>query len=158
MARRSHTNTSLLKHLIYRRGSRCEFCGEVVVCVALVRRRNRIKLTASHLTYRNGLGQRVTERIATVEHIQRRADGGGNRLDNVAVACVFCNQERNRRHHPKRKTCKQCGRPFAEGGGRHHPRGRSCRECHERTQQFFKPEQFGTSLGSLLSEAIGENS
>ena len=145
------TNTALLRHLIRTRGSRCEFCGKPVVCVSLIRRRDRVKVTTHHVTYRNRRGEIVTGLTATVEHVQRRADGGGNGEWNVAVACFFCNAERNGRHHPKRQTCKQCGRPYKEGGGR---RGRSCIECHRLASRYFCPDDFGTSLGPLIIEAL----
>lgn len=32
---------------------------------------------------------------ATIEHIVRIADGGGNCLDNLAIACAPCNNERH---------------------------------------------------------------
>ena len=144
-------NTKLLRYLIRTRGAVCEFCGSPVICTSLVRRRNRIKLMAGHLTYWSVAGDIRTERIATVEHIQRKANGGSNGDSNVAVACYFCNQERNRRHNPKRRTCKHCGRPFGEGGGR---RGRSCVECHRRLSKYFGPDDFGTNLEALLTKAL----
>ena len=33
-------------------------------------------------------------RRATIEHLRRRADGGGNELDNLALACRECNERR----------------------------------------------------------------
>ncbi|MCA1365896.1 HNH endonuclease [Bradyrhizobium sp. BRP14] len=30
----------------------------------------------------------------TIEHLERRADGGSKRRDNVALACLRCNRER----------------------------------------------------------------
>lgn len=30
-------------------------------------------------------------RRATIEHLRRKADGGGNELDNLALACLECN-------------------------------------------------------------------
>lgn len=31
---------------------------------------------------------------ATIEHLRRRADGGTDRLDNLAIACLQCNYMR----------------------------------------------------------------
>lgn len=36
----------------------------------------------------------VGRRIATLEHLQRRADGGTDDPDNLALACANCNHRR----------------------------------------------------------------
>lgn len=36
----------------------------------------------------------LTKLHATVEHVQRRCDGGGNALSNQKLACVECNSRR----------------------------------------------------------------
>ncbi|MCZ4073563.1 HNH endonuclease [Agrobacterium sp. LMR679] len=38
----------------------------------------------------------VPNRRVTLEHLQRRADGGGGNRDNLAVACKGCNSARGR--------------------------------------------------------------
>lgn len=38
--------------------------------------------------------RQVRQRIASLEHLHRKADGGSNHRSNVALACVGCNTKR----------------------------------------------------------------
>lgn len=38
-----------------------------------------------------GLGNPTPDDFATLEHLQRKADGGSSHPDNLAVACFQCN-------------------------------------------------------------------
>lgn len=40
------------------------------------------------------MGARTPDRFATIEHLQRVADGGSNDPDNLALACFVCNGAR----------------------------------------------------------------
>jgi len=48
-------------------------------------------------------------RMATIEHLQRRADGGSSRLDNLALACRTCNAARGPESWVEYKTLVQAG-------------------------------------------------
>lgn len=41
---------------------------------------------------------------ATIEHIWPRTRGGGNDLENIALACAGCNREKGERHDRKAAT------------------------------------------------------
>ena len=41
---------------------------------------------------------------ATIEHIWPRTRGGGNDLENIALACAGCNREKGKRHDRKAAT------------------------------------------------------
>jgi 5-methylcytosine-specific restriction endonuclease McrA len=60
---------------------KCIFCGRALVIGA------------------NG----VPRSRATLEHIVARAQGGGDDVENLALACAGCNQEKGKRHDHKRK-------------------------------------------------------
>lgn len=49
-------------------------------------------------------------RIASLEHLTRKADGGTTGLDNVALSCVFCNSHRQEKswvlHRSERKQSR----------------------------------------------------
>ena len=48
-------------------------------------------------------------RMATFEHLRRRADGGGNHMDNLALACRQCNAARGKESWVEFKTLVQAG-------------------------------------------------
>ena len=52
----------------------------------------------------------------TLEHKKPRRDGGGNNIENLAAACLHCNQHRGRQINAsrQRKAKKQDGQPSAE--------------------------------------------
>jgi 5-methylcytosine-specific restriction endonuclease McrA len=54
----------------------------------------------SHLT----IGARGETYGATVEHIEPRTHGGTDALDNVALACARCNQQKGARLDARRRT------------------------------------------------------
>jgi hypothetical protein len=52
------------------------------------------------VTYRRGVnGPVITEAIATVDHVIDRADGGPTELHNLVLACVRCNDDKNRKKY-----------------------------------------------------------
>lgn len=57
---------------------RCYYCDELM-SLSFARRDN------------------IWSRSATLEHLQRRADGGGNTKSNLVLACKECNQRREER-------------------------------------------------------------
>jgi hypothetical protein len=76
-----------------------------------------------------GLTLRQARRYqCTAEHLTARQDGGGDSPDNIAAACLACNQQRHRRKQLKtpaaytafvqrrlaqgRWHCRQCPRPW----------------------------------------------
>ncbi|MQX19777.1 HNH endonuclease [Sinorhizobium meliloti] len=64
--------------LFWQQQGRCCYCGEHVV-----------------LTYRPY--EAVRPYAATLEHLQRRADGGTGHSSNLAMACKRCNNTRGER-------------------------------------------------------------
>ena len=127
--------TRLLKRLIWVRGSVCELCGEAVRAVCLVRKRNRIEVTSTHIRHWTRDGIRV-DRVATVEHLKPTAEGGTNELSNVVVACADCNRKRNSETLPKRTHCRFCGRAFEDVG--RWRRSRKCLLCHEEHKRIYR--------------------
>lgn len=47
-------------------------------------------------------GITLTHGTATLEHVKPKALGGSNSLDNLALACFACNQEKGKETCPKR--------------------------------------------------------
>src|SRR5262245_43565369 len=82
-----------LPALMRRHRARCCYCGEQVVMFRSVRRKTLLR-TAHTVTFLNRHGQRVTARIASVEHKINRSDGGGNGVGNLLLACTACNNLR----------------------------------------------------------------
>jgi len=136
-----YKNTEHLKRLVKARGLTCELCGKPVVCISLIPICNRIKQSPKWLTYRTEEGTIETALIASVEHVKRRADGGGNKLKNMKVSCISCNLQANRKYHPKKKGCKYCNRPFKEGGGRHKKHKKYCNECWNKKQKEWEAKR-----------------
>jgi 5-methylcytosine-specific restriction endonuclease McrA len=48
-----------------------------------------------------------TPRMATIEHVKPRADGGTNRRENLKAACRLCNQHRGRQMNTARQRRKR---------------------------------------------------
>jgi hypothetical protein len=69
-------------------------------------------------------GQEKRALIATVDHIEPVANGGGNG-DNIVPACYDCNQRRTKHRRSERNSlyCKKCGGPKEQ------PRRRKCNRC-----------------------------
>jgi len=53
----------------------------------------RLALLASH-PFCHWCGRRLTVDSSTLEHLRPRAHGGGNRFENLALACASCNNFR----------------------------------------------------------------
>ena len=77
-----HVNPKL-KKLLKRDGDLCCWCSHLVATP------RKIYLWEKHQDER-----RLTHRIATIEHIKPKCDGGTNRLSNLKVACLSCNSRR----------------------------------------------------------------
>jgi hypothetical protein len=124
--------TAKLKQLIRKHGAACYYCGEPIVQVAILREQQIIRLTCYTVSYR-AFGKIVHKaRIATIEHLKPRAEGGTNHDDNLRPACAECNSEKQReqmvRRSPgQRRGCRRCGAKMT-GKDR---RRRSCRVCRE---------------------------
>lgn len=80
---------------------------------------NRIVKNAETVVYLTKSGELREEAIATIDHLIRVADGGGNDPENMVVSCVACNQERGRRTiahgrmiDRRRFVCRICGGSF----------------------------------------------
>lgn len=69
----------VLQALHKAQGGRCCYCGRGVV------------MPGPH-GWKQGHQHR--DNAATMEHLQRKADGGTDRLDNLALACKSCNSRR----------------------------------------------------------------
>lgn len=97
--------------LVERQKNLCYYCKELIVCVSTVPQHRRIKITPHWITYTDAEGNEHTYRRATIEHVQRLADGGNNHWDNLVAACAKCNGHRNEQEKlPKNKRCKRCGK------------------------------------------------
>lgn len=72
---KSKVRRSVLLKLFDRQNGRCCYCGAFVVISA------------------DREMQRCLD-AATIEHLRRRAEGGTNHIDNLAMACRRCNHER----------------------------------------------------------------
>ena len=70
-------------------GGRCYYCNRMMWITYV--QRDRVA-TALGLFAKS---REVMGRMATVEHLVRRADGGGNDPDNLACACQQCNSMRH---------------------------------------------------------------
>ena len=72
---------------VARQHGRCCYCGMPVVL-----QKNLEEFASAH-----GLSKaRVIALQCTAEHLQARCDGGRNGANNVAAACITCNQRRHR--------------------------------------------------------------
>jgi 5-methylcytosine-specific restriction endonuclease McrA len=66
----------------------CCYCGKVMLAVG--------DMTVRRFASLYGLTLAVAkQRVATLEHLQRRAEGGLATRNNVALACLFCNSKRH---------------------------------------------------------------
>lgn len=45
----------------------------------------------------HGWVKAIQDRMATIEHLQRRADGGPDEIENYTLACRRCNRKRGER-------------------------------------------------------------
>lgn len=64
---------AVLRHA---QGGKCCYCG------------------AGMIRWKHKSGARIPPKAETLEHLRRKADGGGNARDNLALACRECNQGR----------------------------------------------------------------
>lgn len=80
MSRRRPQNSSYeRRRLMHEQGGRCHWCGEHM-----------------QMTSRRPGGQPGAS-YPTFEHVTRREDGGGTARNNIVLACLKCNQKRERR-------------------------------------------------------------
>lgn len=83
----------VMKRLLHKKqGGLCCYCGRAVV----LKPKNYLK--------RLGMCSPPPPNFATLEHLQRRADGGTDHPDNLALACVGCNNTRGTRSWVEFKT------------------------------------------------------
>lgn len=66
----------LLKILMPKQGNRCCYCDKRMV------------------VKQQGQGIPFPANGATIEHLRRKCEGGTDRLDNIAIACLHCNTRR----------------------------------------------------------------
>lgn len=57
--------------------------------------RKREQLLEKHGPYCCYCGKYLTKKDRTIEHLIARRDGGSNRLDNLRLACYYCNHSRH---------------------------------------------------------------
>lgn len=70
-------------------GGICFYCGRDTVL-------RQVNMTDKQHMQRLGLTHKfeLERRLASIEHLQRRADGGSNDLENLVMACRECNTGR----------------------------------------------------------------
>ncbi len=87
---------------------RCQKCGHFVVTYKSVAKRRANVVNKGHLlTWTTPWGKQAQCRLATVDHIQRVADGGDNSWSNLRLLCQSCNHEEAREiegHIPRHAT------------------------------------------------------
>lgn len=75
---------------------RCCYCG-----VRLLSPSGKARETHAYFANEIGVSLRdgiaLKSRVATIEHILRRCDGGTNEYSNLAAACTWCNSSRQDR-------------------------------------------------------------
>lgn len=82
MARRT-----IKDRLYIAQAGRCCYCDEVMLPFGVISQARWSRLY--------GISRRQARaRSASIEHLVRRADGGGNGVDNLALACTACNSKR----------------------------------------------------------------
>jgi hypothetical protein len=156
MVKRKSSDAKILRRLIRKRGEICEYCGVGVKQISSIPLPNRLHQEAFYIHYKNRFGtHRVA--IATLEHVQRLADGGTYEKHNLLVACAACNDKRAKECASREKVlkpcCRHCHREFGEDCDRHRT-SRACSECHTRLSKPFKKEPGGNPLGSFLKDAL----
>ena len=127
---RGKTVSKYLAELFKLYNGHCVFCGDQVMMVRIAQ---EMGYSYDHrIIYKpDGL-----IKIATTEHVIRKADGGPNTIgDNLKLACADCNKERNLLFNkPKGEyTCRKCGTLFKSKEKR-----RSCSVCR-RNQIYNNP-------------------
>ena len=84
-------NPNIRNLLHTRQGGKCCYCG-----VSLVMPRG-VRWARNEANHRHA---------ATLEHLRRKADGGTNHRDNLALACRRCNGQRGDRSWVEFKTSR----------------------------------------------------
>lgn len=102
MPDRSRQATAYLRvKLFEKQGKRCCYCELPIY----------LKAHESAETFpirsRNGIPDKRF--VATMEHLRRKADGGTNRIDNLALACLVCNSGRGNTDWLTYKTLRTGG-------------------------------------------------
>lgn len=78
------------KQAFLRQGGRCFYCGLPMW-----------QSSPEELAAKTGLRPRALRCLqCTAEHLKARRDGGGNSSENIAAACMACNQRRHARLSP----------------------------------------------------------
>lgn len=91
-------HVSIRSRLYDLQSGKCCYCGE-----QMYRTRSNKRKTCR----KRGISLKAFDRrLATLEHLQRRAEGGTNHPDNLAVACQECNTTRGTRTWLEFKTIK----------------------------------------------------
>jgi len=118
-ARLSH-----LARLYAEQNSLCHWCHSATVMLRYIRKESIVRINNGGVVWRIG-EETFFARIATVDHLVKVSDGGGNEPENVVMACATCNKDRTKTRSPVpdsiRKVCS-CGAPK-------HKRSRFCRAC-----------------------------
>ena len=161
--KRKTNHTERLRRLIAKRGRWCEFCGEPVIQIASIPQNRRIRVTTCWVEFyemRGNQRNRRSVRIATLEHVQRLADGGTYDPKNLKVACVSCNADRARQAHVRsmrqqnraeqyQKTgqwppndCRHCGKTFGSANVKRYKRSESCVACHARQSRWYVSAEY----------------
>lgn len=66
------------------------------------KRNKRERLIAMYGPYCCYCGQHLTNRQMTIEHLVAKGDGGSNAIDNLRIACYYCNHSR---HNNIKRSC-----------------------------------------------------
>lgn len=85
--------TATLHALWLMQSGECFYCGRATWTNNEGKAARKVRLGMSPHASR----AEMRRRQATIEHLQRRADGGGNSMSNFVMACVDCNEKRGPR-------------------------------------------------------------
>lgn len=129
-----HLRVNKLRRLMGGMFGRCAWCGDDIAIRQLVEERFEVvTVSARHIAFLRD-GEPVSMKLATVDHVVAKRDGGNNHIENLLPACADCNGNRTA-EGKTRLTCRHCGGPKKNG------RRRSCEECHRRHVEIYKQRQ-----------------
>lgn len=85
-----------LDYLMTRDDGRCHWCNAAVIRMKTIPVSRRLSCVRGKLRYVTEAGTVASDLIATVDHLQRRADGGSSCSANLVLSCLPCNWARDR--------------------------------------------------------------
>lgn len=113
MRRRAHRRSEReaaranLDFILERDGGQCVWCKQDVIRMKAIPKSRRLSCTSGLLRYIAEDGGIRTARIATVDHLQRRADGGNSTPGNLVLSCLPCNWARDAEAKAKMRKRKE---------------------------------------------------